>query len=107
MSSCSVKLPGLSCGQGQLLLLGLGVGLVLVVALPLLTRNARGVGEVLGGAAINAADGFIGETVNTAGDLVGVPRTNQSQCEADLAAGRYWDASFSCPAGTFLKGVFS
>ncbi len=107
MSSCSVKLPGLSCDQGKLLMVGLGIGAVLVVVVPLLTRHARGVGEILGSATINAADGFIGETVNTAGELVGVPRTDVTQCQADLAAGRYWDASFSCPAGTFLKGVFS
>lgn len=107
MSSCAINVPGLSCAQGKLILVGLGVGVVLVALLPVIARHARGLGSAAGGAAVSAADGFIGEVVNSAGDIVGVPRTNQTQCEADLAAGRYWDASWSCPAGTFLKGVFS
>ncbi len=107
MSSCAVNIPGLSCDQGKLILVGLGVGVVLVALLPIIARYSRGIGTAAGGAVVSAADGFIGEAVNSAGDIVGLPRTNQTQCEADLAAGRYWDASFSCQAGSFLKGVFS
>ncbi len=107
MSSCAVQLPGLNCAQGRAVLVGLGLGVVLVVALPLLMRNARTVGGAVGGAAVEFADGVISETVQGAGDLVGIPRTDQSQCALDMAAGRWWDASFSCPAGDFLKGVFS
>ncbi len=43
------------------------------------------------------------EAVQSAGELVGIPRTNQTQCQQDLAAGNWWDASFSCPAGTFIS----
>lgn len=107
MSSCALNVPGISCDQGKLILVGLGVGVVLVAMLPVIARYARGIGSAAGGAAVSAVDGFLGETVNSAGELVGIPRTNLTQCEADLAAGRYWDASFSCPAGKFLKGVFS
>lgn len=103
---CSLKLPGLNCAQGRAVLVGLGLGVVLVFALPLLARNARAVGSVAGGAAVEFADGLIGETVNSAGELVGIPRTDETQCQKDLAAGRTWDASFSCPASDFLKGLF-
>lgn len=43
------------------------------------------------------------EAVQSAGELVGIPRTNQTQCQQDLAAGRWLAASFSCPAGTFIS----
>lgn len=57
------------------------------------------------------------DTVNTAGNLaagvvvglgnqVGIPDTDKNECAKALAEGRYWDASFACPAGTFIKGVF-
>ena len=107
MSSCSVKLPGLNCAQGRAVLVGLGLGVAVILALPLLTRNARAVGGALGGAAVDFADGVIAETVQGAGEVIGIPRTDQSQCALDQAAGRWWDASFSCPAGDFLKGIFS
>ena len=41
-----------------------------------------------------------------AGGLFGIPQTNQTKCQQDLAAGRTWDASFSCPASEFIAGVF-
>lgn len=107
MSSCAVNVPGLTCAQSRAVLIGLGLGVALVFALPLLARNARGVGSTLGGAAVDFADGLFSESVNSVGEMIGVPRTEQTKCQADLAAGRYWDASFSCPAGDFLKGVFS
>ena len=44
--------------------------------------------------------------VEGVGASVGVPQTDLSQCDADLAAGRMWSASFSCPAGKFIGAVF-
>lgn len=44
-------------------------------------------------------------TVKGVGQVLGVPDTSKTQCQQDLAAGRYWDASFSCPAGDYLAGV--
>jgi hypothetical protein len=44
--------------------------------------------------------------VLTAGDALGVPRTNMTECEKAKAEGRTWDASFACPAGDFLGYVF-
>lgn len=57
------------------------------------------VGANIGRGAVNAGAGVI----QGIGDAVGIPRTNPSQCEADIQAGRWWDASFSCPAGTFVS----
>lgn len=54
------------------------------------------------GAAIDAAS----EGVQGIGSIVGIPRTDKTQCQKDLDAGRMWDASFSCPAGTFIGGLF-
>jgi hypothetical protein len=35
-----------------------------------------------------------------------LPETDLARCHADLLEGRYWDASFDCPALTFARGVF-
>lgn len=43
-------------------------------------------------------------TVKGIGSVFGIPDTNKTQCERDMAAGNWWDASFSCPAGTFISG---
>jgi hypothetical protein len=40
------------------------------------------------------------------GDAVGIPRTNMTACQQAIADGRTWDASFACPAGTFLSTLF-
>lgn len=61
-----------------------------------ITRSiVRSAGEAAGGVIVGA------------GEAVGIPATNQSQCERDMTAGKTWDASFSCPAGTFLRYLFS
>lgn len=106
MSSCTLNVPGMSCAQSRAVLIGLGLGLALVIALPMIAKNARGIGSAAGGAAVDFADGLFGEAVMSAGDVVGIPRTDQTQCQADQAAGRHWDASFSCSAGDFLRGLF-
>ncbi|MBV6324359.1 hypothetical protein [Duganella violaceipulchra] len=46
------------------------------------------------------------DQVQDAGDLLGIPRTNETECEKALREGRTWDASFACPAGTFIGSVF-
>lgn len=64
-------------------------------------------GYSVGGAAFNAFDGVLSGAVYGVGDAIGVPRTNMTQCEQDRAAGRTWDASFSCPAKDFISYVLS
>lgn len=65
-------------------------------------ESAAGIAE----GAVTAIGDVAGGAVLGIGDAVGVPRTDQSQCEADKAAGRWWDASFSCPAKDFVSGAW-
>ncbi len=43
------------------------------------------------------APGFLSELFDE------IPDTDLDECRSALAEGRYIDASFSCPAGTFLR----
>lgn len=64
-----------------------------------------GIAGAASGAVQAVGDAGAGAVIG-AGQLVGIPATNADQCGLDLAAGRYWDASFSCPAGRFLSARF-
>jgi hypothetical protein len=46
------------------------------------------------------------DQVLDAGDILGIPRTNETECEKALREGRTLDASFACPAGTFIGSIF-
>lgn len=63
---------------------------------------ALDVGAAVGEAAADAASGL----VLGIGDAVGIPRTDETECARAMREGRWWDASFACPAGTFIGGVF-
>lgn len=69
-------------------------------------RKVDELGPREGGAAIGraAADLPAGVVVGI-GDSVGLPRTDRSACDVALAEGRLWDASFVCPAGTWLAAA--
>lgn len=80
------------------------------LALAYLVATKRA-GESLSTAAGRAVAGVAGDVaagaVKGVGEAVGIPDTNADQCSADIAAGRTWDASFSCPAKRFLGSVFN
>lgn len=66
----------------------------------------------LQGAAAGAASALVGAVGDAAsgavlgiGDVLGVPRTDMTECERAIAEGRTWDASFACPAGNFLSSL--
>lgn len=62
----------------------------------------------VGGAAkaVTAAAGeALSGGVKGIGETVGIPDTDLAQCRADLAAGKMWDASFSCPLPVYAKAV--
>jgi hypothetical protein len=81
----------------------IGVGVLVVGAILYVWKNGlAGVAR----AGVNAANDVVGGAVVGLGDAIGIPETNMTECEQLLAAGRYWDASFKCPAGTLLKGFF-
>jgi len=65
-----------------------------------------GAGEAVGDAVVDLADGLISGGAMAVGDKFGIPRTNMTECERALAEGRTWDASFACPAGTFIGSFF-
>ena len=66
-------------------------------------KGAKGAGAALAAGAVDLADGVISEPVLIVGEVLGVPRTNQSACERAKAEGRTLDASFQCPAGDFIR----
>ncbi len=68
---------------------------VVIIAATWVTNNAGEVAEVIGAAAVDAVDGVLTGTVTGVGAAVGVPRTNQTECEKAKAEGRTRDASFA------------
>lgn len=66
------------------------------------TRGAKAAAVAATGLVTDAAAGV----VIGAGKAVGIPETDESECAKALREGRMWDASFACPAGTFIKGAF-
>lgn len=76
-----------------------------VLALWLLRRGVGGVASDVAQAGVNAAVGVASGAVVGIGQAVGIPETNADACQLALDEGRYWDASFSCPAPRFLASV--
>ncbi len=80
-----------------------GLGLIWWVSRP---GNAAALAQRVAGAAVDTAGEVATGTVIGLGKAVGVPETNQTQCQKDVAAGNWWDASFSCPASDFLSAAY-
>jgi hypothetical protein len=87
----------------------IGAGLAGLAVLYLVTKQgaAAAAGEAVGGAVVDAAVGATTGVALGIGDAIGLPRTNQTECEKAMAEGRYWDASFVCPATDFIGGTAS
>ena len=82
----------------------IGAGAIAVLALGLYVAR-KGVA----GAAAGITSGAIGAVVDAGagvvvglGQVVGIPATNETECEKAKREGRTWDASFACPAADFL-----
>ncbi len=113
-------LRGLAQGAGAAVggaAAGVVEGLGLAIGVPLTDANkcaqAKAEGSAFGMATycplgdfasgvLHSASDIASGTVLAAGDVLGVPRTTTSACEAAKAAGDYLGASFHCPAGDFL-----
>ncbi len=80
-----------------------GVALVALVGLGAYVWRKGAVGA--GAAAGKAVGDLAGGAVVGLGKTVGIPETNQDACAKAMAEGRVADASFACPAGTFIKWV--
>lgn len=64
-------------------------------------KGVGGAAAAAGEIAVDAAKGL----VIGVGKGVGIPETNMDACTRAIHEGRTWDASFACPAGTFLKSL--
>lgn len=95
MSAMKV-LDGMSVeSMGKLMLLAAAAYGVYYVA----TKGVKAAATAATGVVTDAAAGV----VIGAGKAVGIPETDESECAVALREGRMWDASFACPASTFLK----
>jgi branched-subunit amino acid permease len=92
--------------DNKYMLIGVAVAALALVVLVKKKGAAADVGLAVGEAAANLAGGVVGGVALGIGDQIGIPRTNMTQCEKDLADGKTWDASFSCPASTWLGSLF-
>lgn len=80
-----------------------GVAVALAAVLLLVKKNGiAGAGVAVGEAAAEAAGGAIAGAAQGVGTWFGIPHTNETKCQKAIREGRYWDASFDCPAGTFI-----
>lgn len=106
--SRAFPLPSLPAMPLGMLALGVGVAVVAALALGWLGKKVAeegvmGAAEWLGKAAGDAPAGV----VLGIGDSLGIPRTNETECDRALREGRTWDASFACPAARFItEGIF-
>jgi hypothetical protein len=95
----ALKVAGLVIAVGAVVWLGVKAA-----------RAAAGAGQQL---ADSITDGITvvrdapANTVLAIGDELGVPRTDETECDRARREGRTWDASFACDAGTFLRYVWS
>ena len=85
----------------ELKLLAMGAG-VLVLGAWYIGGRLPEIAEVLPGLIVDTGAGVIIGT----GDILGIPRVDESECERALREGRRLDASFACPAGTFIGSVW-
>lgn len=80
---------------------GLGAVALAGVALWFAARGVKGVAsDLVAGTGEAAAGAVVG-----IGQIVGIPATNETDCQKAMREGRTWDASFACPASEFLAYV--
>jgi hypothetical protein len=87
--------------SNTLLLTGIGVAVFLFFGPQISGWLARKTASAAGGVIVQGATG----AVIGIGESVGIPPTDVDKCHQYIQAGDYWNASFYCPAGTFLKAA--
>lgn len=95
-----MKLTGLAQAE----VIKIGVAVALIAGLVWYVKK-KGVATVTS-AAVGVVGDAVGGAVLGVGDVLGVPRTNETECQKAIREGRTWDASFACPAGTFIGSIF-
>jgi hypothetical protein len=89
---------GLKIGINEAVTLALvALGVYVIVRGPKQAAKdiAEGFGNVIGGATTGAVIGV--------GKALGVPETDDANCQLSMRQGDAWSASFYCPAGTYLE----
>lgn len=81
-----------------------GVSAAALAAYTLSKYGVGGLARRAGEAAVNVAHDAAAGLVVGIGKGAGIPETNAAECSKALYEGRTWDASFACPAWTFVKG---
>lgn len=84
-----------------------GIGVVVVMARKVQMPTVGGIAGGLASGAVEAANAAFVGGVKGIGSVLGIPDTSMTQCQKDLAAGRTWDASFSCPATDYIGSFFN
>jgi hypothetical protein len=87
--------------QDKLILLGVGV-LAFFLAPKIIGSVAKSAAET---AVTVPGELFEGAVVGI-GKQVGIPETNIDKCQAAIAANDMWEASFQCPAATYLQALW-
>lgn len=67
----------------------------------------KDVAQSVARAGVGVVTGAASGVVVGIGEALGLPETNKPQCQRDMANGDKWAASFSCPAGDYLKFIFN
>jgi len=86
----------------ELKLMAMGAGVLILGAWYMSSRLPE-MAEALPGVIADTGAGLIIGT----GDILGLPRPNETACQAAIREGRTWDASFACPAGTWIESLFN
>lgn len=89
--------------NSKLVLLAAGA----VIGLIIVKKNFPGAIADAAAGAVGVIGEAVGGVVIGVGDVLGVPRTDETECERAMREGRTLDASFACPAGTWLKYVWN
>lgn len=87
----------------QKIMLASGAFVVVLAAVWVWRRGLAGAAEDAAKAGVRVAGGLATGAVKGAGSVVGIPDTDMQKCQAAIAGGQLWEASFQCPAGDFLK----
>lgn len=99
-----MKIPDILVKNPQFALLA---GVVVIGGIWLLTRGVKGMSKDIAKGGVDLITGTVSGVTVGIGEAVGIPETNMTECEKAQKEGRTWDASFACPVGTFVKGIFS
>jgi hypothetical protein len=87
--------------KDDLMLYG-GLAAAAMLLLIYVKKNAQNLAAAAVAGAADMAGNTVAGVAQGLGSLAGVPSTSVSKCQQDMDSGDTWNASFDCPAGTFL-----